>query len=485
MSDFYLAGQGAIWVQPDGPNTEPKYLGCHSLLSIDVPKGDVTLYYCPDPSAPNKFKVDGSSQSAPGPVTFDIEMKIGKTADWLEKVKCPVPVYVLMNTCGRKDNFAFERAYALPATYITSENPTNLSARTPDNQDEALDTFSMASEDLYKGFEMVGQQKATTETQDLNDIASCSDDGCAGDCGAASDVCDIMVIATDAAGGLTANVLRSTNHGASFAATAADPFAADENIMSIVCFPINKDTTRILCIRDADAADNAEVAYSDDAGATWTNADIATANNIGANWGGALFYLDPSHIWAVLDGGNIAFSSDGGATWTLQDAGTVTANDLHAVMFIDQNVGFAVGATDTILRTLDGGDTWSVVTATGGGNNIFSVAVLDRYRVWVGEDGGDLYYSNDGGTTWTQRAFAGDGAGAVYDIKFINELFGFMIATSSSDQLMRTIDGGYTWQNITTPTNSGLNQLQICGQNELFAVGEDDGATGIIIKASN
>lgn len=485
MSDFYLAGQGSIWVQPDGPNTEPKYLGCHALLGIDAPKGDVTLYYCPDPSAPNKFRVDGSSQSAPGPVTFDIEMKVGKTADWLEKVSCPVPVYVLMNTCGRKDNFSFERAYAMPNTYITNESPANLAARNPDNQDEVLDTFSMAAEDLHKGFEMVGQQKTTSETEDLNDIASCSDEGCAGDCGEASDVCDIMVIACDAAVGATANVLRSTDRGAAWAATAADPFAADEDILSIVCFPISKDTTRILCVREADAADNAEAGYSDDNGATWTNSDIPTANNIGANHGGALFYLDPSHIWCVLDGGNIGFSSDGGATWTLQEDGTVTANDLHDVHFIDQNVGYAVGDGDTILRTLDGGDTWAAVTATGGGNGLFSVFVIDRYRVWVGDDGGDLYYTNDGGTTWTQRAFTGDGAGSVLDIEFINELFGFIIGTSSSDQLLRTIDGGYTWQNVDTPSNSGLNQMQVCNENELFAVGEDDGATGVIIKASN
>lgn len=484
MSDFYLAGEGSLWVQPDGANTEPKYLGCHMLAGIDAPKGDVTLYYCPDPAAPNRWKVEGSSQGAQGTVTFDIEMKVGKTADYLEKVKCPVPVYVLMNKCGRKDVFAFERAFALPSTYITNESLANLVSRTPDDQNEVMDTFSMASEDLYKAFDMVAVQKVTTETSDLNDIASCSDEECAGDCGATSEICDVMVIACDAGAGVTANVLRSVNGGASWAATAADPFIADEDILSIVCFPVSKTVTRILCIREADVADNAEVAYSDDNGATWSLADIATANNIGANWGGALYALDPSHIWAVLDSGNIAFSSNGGVTWTIQDAGVVTANDLHAVHFVNQNVGFAVGAADTIVRTLDGGDTWALMTATGGGGDLFSVWAHDQYRVWVGDDNGDLYYSNDGGTTWTQRAFPNDGAGAVNDIKFANELFGFIIGTSASDSILRTIDGGYTWQEVT-PAISGLNQLLLCEQNSLFAVGDDDGATGVIVKASN
>ena len=36
-----LAGEGAIWVQPDGPNTELMYLGCHELGDIEEPLGDV------------------------------------------------------------------------------------------------------------------------------------------------------------------------------------------------------------------------------------------------------------------------------------------------------------------------------------------------------------------------------------------------------------------------------------------------------------
>jgi photosystem II stability/assembly factor-like uncharacterized protein len=343
----------------------------------------------------------------------------------------------------------------------------------------------MASEDLYKAFDMVGIRKTTTEVNAVNDIATCTDQECAGDCGDGSALCDTLVAVCDPTVGATANVLRSVNGGATWAATAADPFAINEVIHSVVCLKISTTQTRILCIRNADAADNAEVAYSDDAGATWALGDITTPNNTGANWGGALFALDAYHIWAVLDDGYIAFSSDAGATWVVQDAGLTTVSDLHAVHFVDVNVGFCVGAGDDILRTLDGGDTWAQVTATGGAGVIWSVWAIDRYNVWVGDSAGNIYYSGDSGTTWTQRAFIGDGAGVIGDIKFANDLMGFIIGTSASDQLLRTIDGGYTWQTITTPTNSGLNQLVICGQNSLFAVGEPNGGTGVIVKASS
>ena len=37
---------GALWVQPDGPNTEPKFLGCHELGDLSEAEGGVELIRC-------------------------------------------------------------------------------------------------------------------------------------------------------------------------------------------------------------------------------------------------------------------------------------------------------------------------------------------------------------------------------------------------------------------------------------------------------
>jgi len=489
MSESFLAGQGALWVQPDGPNTDPEYLGCHELGDVDAPEGDVTLLYCPDPSGPNKFKVKGSYQGAPGPVTFSIETVVTKVGDYLEKLKCPVPIYLNFIECGRKDNFlSAARTEIFLRSRRTSRGLTKGAARTPDSQDESLIPTDWSAEEWLTVFPVVGARKSTVESNALNAIHFCNDEACADDCGAAQAICDTGYIGADAAAAATANALETTDEGASWAATSADPFAADQNILAVTCFPLDASTTRILVARDDGAgAGNMEIAYSDDGGANWTTVTINSGSNAAVD-SGALFALDNNHIWLVLAGGYIAFSSDGGTTWTIQEAGVTTTNDLHAVHFVDENHGMAVGASDTVLITSDGGDTWQTATATGGAQTINTVWMIDHNVAWVGNAQGHLYYTNDNGTTWTERSFGQTtGAGnSINGIQFVNELVGFLLydAAGPTGTVYRTRNGGFDWESITTPTNSGLNDLHVCNANLAWAVGEAQGGTGVILKVA-
>ena len=63
--------------------------------------------------------------------------------------------------------------------------------------------------------------------------------------------------------------------------------------------------------------------------------------------------LDPSTVVAVGGFGTILRTDDGGDTWTLQPSGTT--EHLYGVSFVDANTGTAVGGGGTILRTITGG----------------------------------------------------------------------------------------------------------------------------------
>lgn len=492
MTEYIKSGQGALFLQPGGPGTPLYYLGCHSLGDVDAPKGDLTLRYCPDPSAPNKWKVVSSWRGAPGPVTTSLEVDITETADWLEKVNCPANLYVLQNSCGRMDNpLNYARGFLFSNSQITNEGLTGLVAKDPDSQDQAVMTFDISAEELFRVFEFDVATQGIGETEDLTDIAFGGRSQCSGPCGANQELCDFGVVVGKSAAGSPSNLATpwiTTDGGDNWAASATQPFASSEDISSVVVFDMDKDTRRIMVARGTtDAGNPAEIAYSDDSGATWTNVNVGSTNGqyvLGPN---GLIALDRYHLWLVTTGGYIYFSSDGGATWITQDAGLVTSNNLYAVDFIDDNTGFAVGVSDTILYTLDGGANWTTASATGSGDDILSVAVHDRYVVWVSTSGGEMWRTSNGGTTWTEyTGFSGTGTGSIPAQSWFNQSIGAFIHNTAAPvgSLHFTIDGGQNWRSVPLPgSNVGLTSVFICDPQTLYVTGNAVGGSGLIYKA--
>ena len=72
-----------------------------------------------------------------------------------------------------------------------------------------------------------------------------------------------------------------------------------------------------------------------------------------------MHFVDPSVGWAVGDGGTIVKTTNGGTTWTAQDSGTT--DGLCSVDFVNASTGWAVGDGGVILKTANGGTTWSVL----------------------------------------------------------------------------------------------------------------------------
>jgi photosystem II stability/assembly factor-like uncharacterized protein len=64
-------------------------------------------------------------------------------------------------------------------------------------------------------------------------------------------------------------------------------------------------------------------------------------------------FVDANTGTAVGNYGTILRTRDGGVTWTPQTSGTT--NPLYGVSFMDANTGTVVGGTGTILRTTTGG----------------------------------------------------------------------------------------------------------------------------------
>jgi len=498
LSNF-TGNHGRIWIQPDGPNTAPVYLGCHDVSTVTEPKGAVSRTHCPSRKSYGQWIVAARKQAPPDEITTTITTVIEQAAGYLEEVVCPVPIYIHQSMCGTPDLFFdYNRGQVLQESYITQVSDDNLVQR--EGNDDATQAFDISAAIRERYWKLALARQTTTEANGANDVAFLMTQQCAGPCGPVKTPCSVGFVVYDAGTDAVANVEYTTDGGTTWTATAANPFVTDEAIISVVVFPIEDEGVRALVARGStDAGNAAEVAYTDDYGTNWTLVDLDTADGDYVPHQGGLFYLDYNNIWCVTNDGECHKSEDGGVSWTEQDTGKATA--LNMVKFIDKKHGIIVGASNVVLFTEDGGLHWQDI---GGPADQAGVAAnccaMVREKYWfVGYADGELWYTPDGGTNWYERAVSTPSGhvstDAINDLDAIDLYCLFMAVdwtdgdTHDRGAVHRSINGGYDWEvySIDTEFDSdgspGLQALWPCDYNKVFAVGDPIDSTAAIYIA--
>ena len=494
INDYFAANHGVIWVQTEGPNTVPKFLGCHEIGDLTEPGGDVSRVLCPDPRSRDKWNVVLRQKGAPGAPTFTITTLTPKIAGWLERAPCPLSFYVLQDECAdRRDFLSYERGLVLQYSMRTELTEANLASR--EGTDEATQAFDFDAAVIERFYQVELSAQVTDNPDDLLDVAFCNYLRCRGACGPFQDICDDGWACGGSDVATYGCLIKTHDAGNTWTLSPANPFLVAENISSVVCFPVARNTTRVIVARGStDGANPAEVAYSDDDGVTWTLVNVGATVGEFVPWNGGLFAVDKNHIWLVTDQGAIFFSDDGGASWTEQVTTNVAL--LNYVRFIDENHGLAVGATNAILYTDDGGEHWTTITGPAGkaADNILTCEILDAHNWWLGYDDGELFYTMDGGTTWTQRTFTVPGAATVdrvNDMMFYDDFNGYAVVKWTDGDahlrgaILRTFNGGQDWEVHSIATQFdvgalGLNAVWACNYNLAYSVGDMIDAVGSI-----
>lgn len=134
----------------------------------------------------------------------------------------------------------------------------------------------------------------------------------------------------------------------------------------------------------------------------------------------------------------------------------------------------------------DYGATW-ITVHPGAVNGEFvsnghALFALDRYNIWVGSNGGRIYFSSDAGVSWTLQENAVISATAITGIYFIDSLIGYAVYTGG--EVAKTTDGGVTWSAVTASTATATTDIcvissyvaWITGSNGLWYT-EDSGVT--------
>ena len=103
----------------------------------------------------------------------------------------------------------------------------------------------------------------------------------------------------------------------------------------------------------------------------------------------------PVHFWLVTVDGSLFETPNFGVDWIERD---LTSGQLNSVDFFGPRHGVVVG-NGVSFHTSDGGGTWNSVPVDA---DLRHVSMADSERVLAGGGGGELYYSTNGGASWTE-----------------------------------------------------------------------------------
>lgn len=214
-----------------------------------------------------------------------------------------------------------------------------------------------------------------------------------------------------------------------------------------------------------------------DGGTTWQRQEAAGRDPMLG-----ISCLDGKQAWLSSIAGKVYKTADGGATWALQQ--TPAKRNLFKVAFVSPQRGTAVGDFGTIVHTEDGGTTWQEImlpddfklpdSALDSGvlpNDalLYGMSFVDENHGWISGEFGTILATSDGGTTWKQQATGTEST--LFGIDFIDQNTG--VAVGIDSVILRTDDGGATWKPIRSPFDErSYYEVGLSGQYAWIAGGQ-------------
>jgi photosystem II stability/assembly factor-like uncharacterized protein len=139
--------------------------------------------------------------------------------------------------------------------------------------------------------------------------------------------------------------------------------------------------------------------------------------------------------------------------WTTQTSG-VTAR-LRGVSAVSERVAWASGSGSTVLRTVDAGSTWQKLNVTNETLDFRDVDAIDAQTAYILSIGNGpasrIYKTTDAGQTWKLQ-FKNDDQKAFLDaMSFWDANHGIVFGDSVDKQfyILTTADGGNTWSRVS------------------------------------
>ncbi|MCB0879852.1 MAG: hypothetical protein KDC46_12840 [Thermoleophilia bacterium] len=190
-------------------------------------------------------------------------------------------------------------------------------------------------------------------------------------------------------------------------------------------------------------------------GGSWTSMPTGVTTNLYD-----VTYASSQVVWAVGEGGVIIRSTDGGLTWTTQHS---TGPALRSVTAVDEQAAWAVGDSGTVLATTNGGATW-VAQVSGTSQDLVNVAAISRTKAVFLGGGPRIRRTVDGGATWVAPT---TGPNDVWE-GLVAQVSGTYYAASYFGRVYRSTDSGDSWTQVGQGSGEDVD-LDIAGNTLVMA----------------
>ncbi|MFN4110632.1 MAG: WD40/YVTN/BNR-like repeat-containing protein, partial [Ignavibacteria bacterium] len=171
--------------------------------------------------------------------------------------------------------------------------------------------------------------------------------------------------------------------------------------------------------------------------------------------------------------------SFGLAQWRIAFSSTYpSGTTFQSIYFVNENVGWAVGSDGIILKTTDGGNSWTQQVSNTT-STLYFIQALDENNLFACGGNRNFLKSTDGGNTWSVNIIdvIPEPTGTIKKIKFFDLNTGYLLLSYSTTvgRIYKTTDGGTTWTQQYANTSNNLNDFDFASPSAGVAVGKSVG----------
>lgn len=477
------------------PDHEPDYKSCLVSGPVEQGFGDIERIECPSPDAYGQYdevgQVQGGIERATHSLSGRYAADVASALLAIARRRCTSDVQVHFGACTDPRLFnTFKKAVIVEDARIISYSTDDLGALGSDDNAAVNESVDISAAEFYEVLPLSYTERgADVVVNPVVDVVICSAVAC-GDCEDEDAGCDIIYAvtrATPGSPGTAPDLLYSTDSGVTVAA---------DDISTLIS---TQDADAVACLGDYVLVVSNDEAYLHYKLKSLVNAGTAgswnqiTTGFVGSNYPRDMWSTG-GYVFIVGENGYVYGTSDATAGVTVLDAGAATTENLTAVHAISNQFAVAVGENASIVYT-ENRTNWQAITGpTGVADNFLCVWVKNENQWWIGTDAGEVYYTLDKGTNWTEKAIPVT-ATAVYDLAFSTSSVAYMavVIAGPAGRILRSYDGGYSWVTMpesvgSTPANDRVEAIAGCVHDPNFVVGVglgDDASDGFYVTAQD